>query len=253
MKIPSYTKFALFLLVLCAPMSAQAQDVAAARTYFASASLAFDEARWIDCAHDFERSFQNSFAPVLLYNVGLCYQRAAGQAPDAEARPLLERALSAFQRYLREIPDADNADRVNIALLDIRARLARTVEAPLEVTETPTEAAAPVATPVLTTPTVETQRRGRYPLTIVGGALTVVLTAVAIGLGAHVLSIQGDCPDNVCADTKLKDEGNAYRLATNVMLALSGLVLAGTAVGFYFEFTATEPVSRAGLTLSGSF
>ena len=225
------------LLLWATPLQAQAQTPEdEARALFATGSTAFEEARWLDCAHLFERSFMIAFRPALLYNVGLCYQRATGALSDADATPLLERAVAAYRRYLRELPDATNAERVQMSISDIQSRLDSMT--PTIVTETPTPEVEPEAAPV-------TVARNEFPFTIVTGALTLVSTALAIGLGLHAQSLYSDLSSTCgqtpagCNEARISEVGS-FSLGANLMWVLSGLALVGTSVSFAIEFTATD-------------
>ena len=241
------------LLLWATPLQAQAQTPEdEARALFATGSTAFEEARWLDCALLFERSFMIAFRPALLYNVGLCYQRATGALSDADATPLLERAVAAYRRYLRELPDATNAERVQMSISDIQSRLDSMT--PTIVTETPTPEVEvePEAAPV-------TVARNEFPFTIVTGALTIISTAIAIGLGLHAQSIYsglsstcGQTPEG-CAEARISEVGS-YSLGANLMWVLSGLALVGTSISLAVEFTATDTrPSLVALTVGRSF
>lgn len=264
---------------LVAPVSAQtpvAAPPATARTHFDSGTIAFNEARWADCAADYERSFALSFAPGLLYNIGLCYHKLSVTLPDSEARDTIERAIAAYRRFLRETPgnprgrgNATDTDRVLSTILDLQTRLSRlsTVTATESTVTEPAvpqvEATAPPDTGVSLTDVP----RGRYPFTIAGGALTLVSVAIAIGLGLHAQTLKDEyenyCENQVSIDQSCLDDAGgrerydsaySYTLGANLMWVVSGLALAGTTVGFALEFTATDAVpSRASLTVSGRF
>jgi hypothetical protein len=249
-------------------------SVEEARTYFNSGSAAFREARWLDCVHDFERSFSVMFSPELLYNIGLCYQRAAGALPDAEATPLLERALAAYQRYLREIPNASDADVVRSMTTDVQARLTRAVPVepvvvelvepvavePVETAhvevQPPVHVAVQPPAPVVTTEEVP---RGKFPITIAAGAVSIVSAAVAIGLGLHAQSLYSGltstCGQDAlgCSEEQIS-EVKTFSVGANIMWAVAAVALAGTSIGFALEFTATETrPSRASVSVGGSF
>ncbi len=257
---------------LVAPVSAQipvAAPPATARTHFDSGTIAFNEARWSDCAADYERSFALSFAPGLLYNIGLCYHKLSVTLPDSEARDTIERAIAAYRRYLRESPNnprgqgrATDTDRVLSTILDLQTRLSRLSPA-MATASTETDATGPAVPQVEATApdtgvSLRDVPRGRYPITIAGGALTLVSVAIAIGLGVHAQSLYADLQatcgqTKTCTDAQVA-EVKSYALGANLMWAVSGLALAGTTVGFILEFAATDAVpSRAALTVSGRF
>lgn len=188
--------------------------------------------------------------------------------PDSEARDTIERAIAAYRRFLRETPGnprgqgrATDTDRVLSTILDLQTRLSR-IAAPTEptVTATATEPAVPQleVTAPDTGVSLTDVPRGRYPITIAGGALTLVSVAIAIGLGVHAQSLYADLQatcgqTKTCTDAQVA-EVKSYALGANLMWVVSGTALAGTTVGFILEFAATDSVpSRAALTVSGRF
>ena len=241
------------LLLWATPLQAQAQTpLEEARALFASGNTAFEEARWLDCAHLFERSFTIAFRPELLYNVGLCYQRATGALSDADATPLLERAVAAYRRYLRELPDAANTERVQTSIADIQSRLDSMVAAVVTETPTPVVEVEPDAAPV-------TVARNEYLFTIVTGALALVSSALAIGLGLHAQSVYSGLSSTCaqtpegCPEARISEVGS-FSLGANLMWAVSGLALIGTSVSLAVEFTATDTrPSLVALSVGRSF
>lgn len=236
-----------------------------ARALFATGSVAFEEARWLDCAHLFERSFMIAFRPALLYNIGLCYQRAAAALSDADAIPILERAVAAYRRYLRELPDAANAARVQTSIGDIETRLggaATTVEDPSPPVAWPVP--PPVESPVEPAPDPEpvpvaVVARNEFPITVATGALTLVSTALAIGLGVHAQSLYASLGSTCgqtsegCPESSISEVGS-FATGANVMWAVSGIALAGASIGFAVEFTATDTrPSVVALTVGRNF
>ncbi|MCX7807199.1 MAG: tetratricopeptide repeat protein, partial [Deltaproteobacteria bacterium] len=69
-----------------------------ARALFQAGQVAFEDGRFEDALQYFRRSYELSGRPALLYNIGLAADRLRRD----------EEALSAFERYLAEVPDARN-------------------------------------------------------------------------------------------------------------------------------------------------
>jgi len=236
----------VFVVWGSAPAFAQSDGSAEARSAFESGTLAFNESRWQDCATEFERSFSLIFAPELLFNIGLCYQRAAGALPDSVAGPVLDRALAAYRRYVREIPDASDEGVVRGYIADLEVRVARIHREMIVVNPPePERVATVVPAEPDPEPTVVTVARNEFPITLATGALTLVSTALAIGLGVHAQSLYaslgstcGQTPEG-CAVGSISEVGT-FATGANIMWAVSGLALAGTSVGFVVEFTATD-------------
>lgn len=88
--------------------SSQADE--AARAHFQVGRLAYDEARYEDALENFQRAYDLSSRPGLLFNIG--------QAADRLRRDDL--AIDAFERYLVEMPDAPNRATVENRLASLR-------------------------------------------------------------------------------------------------------------------------------------
>lgn len=230
------------------PSLALAQDldptVAEAREHFSRGEMAYRQERWLDCATHFEASFQSVFAPELLYNIGLCYERASDTRDDIESIPYMERALSAYTRYLRELPNSADALSVSIRVEDLRILLARArsveIDEAEEVEENippPEEAAPPEVTEPeesaavdLTVPELPPLDRGfGFGWTLTGAAFTVASFVVAVGLGLAA----SECYSNSSCTSS---EGYALQSGANTLFLVSGTLLAATGVAFGLEF-----------------
>lgn len=261
------------ILIFSAPLYAQAPSPELreqARVRFDEGRTAFAESRWEDCAHSFEESFALIFAPELLYNAALCYQRAAESLPDTEARPLLERGLSAYQRYLREIPNASDADEVRRVVVDLQGRLLRmaprveivTVPVPPPLPVSETEVASEEGDEVEPNPFTlrepERRARGDYTGTILSGVTAVVSFVAALGLGIHAQDLYGNlsrtCGQQMggCSPTLIR-EVESFSLAANFLYGVAGVAVVGAGIAFGFEFTATVEDTRGYASVSGRF
>jgi tetratricopeptide (TPR) repeat protein len=108
------------------PASAQAEQGSAgaettkaeqdreARFLFEAARSAYDAGRYEDALTSFQRAYELSQRPALLYNVG--------QAADRLRKD--EIALDAFERYVQALPDAENRPAVEERIRVLRAVLA---------------------------------------------------------------------------------------------------------------------------------
>ncbi len=115
------TKTGLLLaLTLCAawsewPGTVRAQsgrdEVGEARALFMAGRSAYTEGRYLAALEYFERSYQLSGKPRLLYNIGQCHDRLRND----------KQAVDALQRYLKEMPEAENRREVEARLLVLRA------------------------------------------------------------------------------------------------------------------------------------
>jgi len=87
---------------------------------------AFRSGAYDDAAIAFKAAWEADPTPGRLYNLGKAYQRAGD----------LERAIATYQRYLDEVPDAEDAQQVEEGIDFLRVKLERT-KVPLEVTTYP--------------------------------------------------------------------------------------------------------------------
>jgi tetratricopeptide (TPR) repeat protein len=141
------------VLLACAP-SARAQDAdgatdardAEGRGLFEAGRAAFADGRYDDALDYFDRAYELSHRPELLYNIGTANDRLRRD----------ETALAAFEEYLHEVPAAANVREVEARIRVLReeiaqeaARSARTATpeatAPPEASTTTDAAATPEA------------------------------------------------------------------------------------------------------------
>lgn len=163
--------------------SAQSEPTAhdeEARSVFQAGTLAFDDARYEDALGYFQRAFELSQRPVLLYNIGVAADRLRRD----------ELALESFERFLADVPEhprrRDVLARVEVLREAVaQGRAARESELPRpEVdVETETEGVAPEAPP----------RRQRSALSIVGP-----VTLGALGLAGVVAGVVGIAAGDRC-------------------------------------------------------
>jgi hypothetical protein len=103
--------FRLFLAVITASLLMQASGVfaqeesgrdAEARGLFEAGRAAFDQGRYQDALGYFDRSYQLSRRPQLLYNIGQVHDRLRHD----------DEALQALTQYLKQVPGATNREEV---------------------------------------------------------------------------------------------------------------------------------------------
>ena len=140
--------FALCCSVLCSSAQTRAQDGNAsnavrdsggderAHKLFEAGRAAYDVGSYREALNYFQQAYDLSGRPRLLYNIGQCADRL--RMDDA--------ALEAFQRYLRENPDADNRLQIQerIRVLEEVAKAKQESER-AAAREAPPEALAPAA------------------------------------------------------------------------------------------------------------
>lgn len=85
-----------------------------ARSHFRIGQTLYTEGRFVDAANEFERAYALAHRPVLLFNAYLAHRDAGN----------LERAISVLDQYLREEPNAEDADVLQRRLRAMQATLA---------------------------------------------------------------------------------------------------------------------------------
>lgn len=96
--------------------SAQGVDMEAAKQRFLAGRAAFDAKNYLEAAEAFYDAYELSKRAELFYNIGQAY-RLAG-------RPLQAQQL--YQRYLKELPNAPNADEVRKTVEELDGDIKRT-------------------------------------------------------------------------------------------------------------------------------
>lgn len=221
----------LLLLTLAPSVQAQAPtlQVQEARSLYDLGVLAYHQERWPACADYFERSFTLAFAPELLFNIGRCYNRAGTAANDVE---LLNRSVTAFVRYIRELPAATDRAAVETEIAGLRTRIAAL--APALVTPIPVtpfaasfdpEPIVVASRPIVPVPATPVAERGfHYPLTVVGASVTLATLIAAL-----VVGVVGDGQSD-------PTEANSLLKVANVLFGVSGVLLVGSGVVFGIEY-----------------
>ncbi|MBK8589113.1 MAG: tetratricopeptide repeat protein [Sandaracinaceae bacterium] len=153
------------LLALAVPATAHAQRRDdEARALYSAGEIAFSEGRYEYALVHFQRAYELSPRPILLFNIGASAERLS--------RDTL--ALEAYEQYLQELPDAPNRRVVAARIVLLRQALYGQPEPSLE-TDEPT---------------------GAGPWIVVGvGAAAVALGAVFTGLGFADAATVRDLPD----------------------------------------------------------
>ncbi len=106
-------------LAAAAPVHAQeSRRETEARRVFEAGEAAFNDARYGDALVHFNRAYDQSHRPALLFNIGLCHDRLRD---DAEA-------IEAYERYLTLVPSASNRREVDGRLEALHRAERRRVE-----------------------------------------------------------------------------------------------------------------------------
>lgn len=114
---------ALLALILCSQLAyASSFEDELARAHFLSGQSYFDEARYADALHEFHEAYTISRRPGFQYNIGVCEEKLGHT--DA--------AIAAFERYLREAPNAPDRATVEARLSELRGqRIVKSSTVPL--------------------------------------------------------------------------------------------------------------------------
>ena len=145
--------------VRAAPKAPAADDAstAAAKGHFRRGLSYYKEARYREAISEFQAAYRIKPNAVLHYNIGQAYEKL-GDIPAA---------LSSYNDYLREDPQAPNRTTVQRAMANLQARLAATGVQMLYITSDPSDAEV----------WVDGQLRGRSPFN------------AALPQGDHVVSL----------------------------------------------------------------
>jgi len=260
--------------------TAHAQDVTrveTARFHFLRGQVAFQQSRWLECAHDFEASFNAIFAPELLYNIGLCYERSAAGSQDSSDRlALVDRAIAAYSRYLRELPAASDIEVVRLRVADLRVlslNLRQDVpqDPDPEPEETPPveatvpEESIPESVPVSDEPPsqvlaldLEDSRPWPFVWTAVSAATLVasLATAVSLSVAAQDLfgTLSATCGQQLVGCSQSEIDGLIDLTSASIaMYVVSAVLLATTGVALGLEIHANSTQVHASLGYSSTF
>lgn len=247
------TALAAALMSLVAA-EARAQDYEAAGRNFAAAQEAFGKAQYTKAADLFEKAYDITKDPVLLYNIGEAYEKAANG----------KQAVRYYARYVAEQPQATDRPEVErrIAALREKYHVVGTVDPPKPGTpETPPKPEVPPPGEVKPPqPPAETPgglldddhpSKTKVAAWIGVAATVALLTAGAIcGLVAQSrsdeisrreISVNADgSPPKYDAATEqqfkdLTSEGKAYDAAGIALLTGAGVVAVISGVLFYLD------------------
>jgi tetratricopeptide (TPR) repeat protein len=208
--------FCLLLSIAAAP--ARAQSVDQARTHYDAGRSYYEQLRYEDAAREFQEAYRLSGRSHLLKNVAVSHQHAEAWAE----------AISAFERYLEESPDAE--DRA-----EIETRLARLRELAEEGADTDPDLADGNADRDLVAEEAPAERAppreesGGFPTAFVatlGVGVAVGAGALITGLVAHGIyqDLESDCPMDACDPARESDAdtGNALAVTSTVLTAVAG-------------------------------
>lgn len=140
------------LVIVLGAQSAYAQDFDAAAKHFASAQEAFAREHFKTAAVEFQRAYDITKDPILLFNIGESWQKAGDG----------KKAVQAYKDYIRLQPVAQDKDQVAKRIKAIEAKRYRLVDQsapgdvpPAEIAQAPTPPPAPEPAPAPPAPAPE--------------------------------------------------------------------------------------------------
>ena len=213
-------------LGLAPAASAQGSDDEA-RALYSAGEIAYNEGRFQSALEYFQRAYELSSRPALLYNIGSAAERV--RQDDV--------ALAAFEQYLTEVPEAPNRAAVQARIEILRAAIAERAARP-EVTPDEEPDAEPEQEVAGSAPGASEDSGGSVvPWIMVGaGGGVAVLGAVFVGLGFKDAGTVTDAPQGSdwssvsgAYDRAPRRQAIGFALVgVGVAAAVTGVVLAVT-------------------------
>ncbi len=225
-------------LALGSPASSAAQPTShdeEARMHFRLGTAYYDSGRFDDAADEFQKAYELSGRPQLLYNLFLAH-RDGGE---------IEQAADALRRFLADAPEVQEREMLEARLealekiLAERAPAQPTVAAPAG-DRAPHAAAAEA--PIAKLPTAPEAPRLRWlPWTLLGSGAALVAAGVSVGvLGVRdEQRLEDDCPTPsrcTLSDREVEDLKDRGTLKTTLgdALWITGAVTASVGLAFVF-------------------
>jgi tetratricopeptide (TPR) repeat protein len=156
---------ALVVFAYAGPLAAQASSTdSEARVRFEAGRMAFAAERYEDALVDFERAYELSQRPVLLFNIAQSYARLGRN----------REAVDAYQHFLREAPEGEaGREEAEAQIVLLERVIASSPPEPVD---------EEVREPEAATPTARDDDPTGWVLVGVGGALTLA-GAILTGVG----------------------------------------------------------------------
>ncbi len=212
-----------------------------ARGLFLAGRAAFDGGRYEEAMGHFERAYELSRRPGLLYNIG----------HTAQLMGTRDRAIEAFEQYLELNPEGDRRETVEARLAVLRREPDPAPDGQTDVVETPQD----IPTEQAPDPVEAPSRAGPIAL-VAGGAALAIGGAVSLGLAASSANTVTDAPQGTPWSDVEGDHDAAVR-RRGIGIALAGVGVALAAVGMVWWMktgSSTEvAVGPTGVRVRGSF
>jgi tetratricopeptide (TPR) repeat protein len=248
--------FALATLTSAPTAMADAETDEEARALYQAGRIAFDQGRFDSALDYFQRSYELSGRPALLFNIGSAADRLRRDAV----------ALDAFERYLEEVPDSPDTASVQARIRVLRAAVAAEEAAPEPppeeepgLAEDPYLEGEPVIDYGLEPAPHRSRRKLGWILTSAGAG--VAFTGFVLFATGQVKrnDIEGAADGTPFSEVEGSTNANAFT-ASGAVISLLGFGAIATGVTLLLKGDG-EPGGRAvklspsfgGLSLSGSF
>lgn len=229
-------------LAACPQWSAHAQQSAddeEARVHFRLGTAYYESGRFAQAATEYQKAYDLSQRPGLLFNIFLA-QRDAGEIAEA---------AKALRMFLELDPDAPDKEKLQARLATLEKMLASQSSEP-EPAEEPTETPPGPAPEPQAQPETDAQAQtepepaakvddgpGLVPWVVIGGGGALIAGGVVSGLLARAdeQALEDACPDGRCsaADLEKADSGKTKALVADILM---GAGIATAAVGVVFLF-----------------
>ncbi len=215
-----------------APAEPAPGEEGTARSHFRVGELLYGEGRFDEAAAEFDRAYELSSRPQLLYNAFLAH-RDAGHVADAVDR---------LRQYLAETPDAPNREALEQRLTAMEATLAQqereaamsaeeraALEAERARIAAEAEQHRQAAEGLREDRERDSARRNPTPWIVMGSGAAVLVGGVILGVVTKTTSLADldeNCPDNLCVSgfdlDSARSEARRRTIATDVMLGVGG-------------------------------
>jgi len=208
-----------------------------ARALYSAGEIAYNEGRFQSALEYFQRAYELSSRPALLFNIGSAAERV--RQDDV--------ALAAFEQYLAEVPAAPNRGVVEARIAILRTAIAER--------EARTQATPDDETDEESSETASDEGGGSggsaVPWVIVGaGGGVAVLGAVFVGLGFKDAGTVEDAPQGSDWSSVSGAYGRAPR-RQGIGFALVGLGVAAAVTGVILAVTGGDDEDAAAANDSG--
>jgi tetratricopeptide (TPR) repeat protein len=203
----------------------------AARSLFDAGTIAFRQLRYEDALESFLQAYKLTLDPVLLFSIGMTYDRLFR----------LPEAVKAFEDYLKAMPDAPNRPAAEERIRIIREHIDQGEATPAPPPPAPLEQAPPAAAPASETaprdPGPASDSRGvkvLHPAVFwVGTGVTAALTGAAIWAGVEFSKASKDYDKNPTEE--LEQEGPKKERRANALIgSAAGVAVITAVIGIFF-------------------